>query len=80
MKSFSVSEASAKLEALMAAVEGSHQPILVTSEHGDSVLVSEDHWRGIQETLYLLSIPGMRDSIRKGRMEPLRKASSDPGW
>jgi len=42
--------------------------------------VSEDDWRSIQETLYLVSIPGMRDSIRKDMAEPLYKSSASPGW
>jgi PHD/YefM family antitoxin component YafN of YafNO toxin-antitoxin module len=41
------------------------------------VLISEDDWRSVQETLYLISIPGMRDSIRKGMIEPLTKASKN---
>ena len=44
------------------------------------MLVSEEDWRSIQETLYLMSIPGMRDSIRKGMAEPLKKALKKPGW
>jgi PHD/YefM family antitoxin component YafN of YafNO toxin-antitoxin module len=42
--------------------------------------VSEEDWRSIQETLYLVSIPGMRDSIRKGMAEALGKSSTKPGW
>jgi antitoxin YefM len=41
---------------------------------------SKEDWRRIQETLYLLFIPGMRDSIRKGMAEPLSKTSAKPGW
>jgi PHD/YefM family antitoxin component YafN of YafNO toxin-antitoxin module len=44
------------------------------------VLVSEADWRAIQETLYLLSIPGMRESIRKGLETPVRKCAAEPGW
>ena len=44
------------------------------------MLVSEEDWRSIQETLYLMSIPGMRDSIRKGMAEPLKQALKKPGW
>ena len=44
------------------------------------MLVSEEDWRGIQETLFLVSIPGMRDSIREGLAEPLNKTSTKPGW
>ena len=57
-----------------------HEPIQVTGKRSNALLVSEEDWRSIQETLHLVSIPGMRDSIRKGMAEPLSKASSKPGW
>jgi PHD/YefM family antitoxin component YafN of YafNO toxin-antitoxin module len=44
------------------------------------VLVSEDDWRSIQETLHLLSIPGMRESIREGMNEPVDECGEEPGW
>ena len=56
------------------------QPIPITGKRTNAVLVSEDDWRSIQETLHLISIPGMRDSIRKGMAEPLSTASGKPGW
>jgi len=49
-------------------------------KRSNAVLIAEEDWRSIQETLYLMSIPGMRASIRKGLGEPLRKASKKPGW
>ena len=54
--------------------------IQITSKRSNAVLVSEEDWRSIQETLYLMSIPGMRDSIRKGMAEPLKQALKKPGW
>ena len=45
-----------------------------------AVLVSEEDWRGIQETLYLLSVPGMRESIREGMATSHTEMSEDPGW
>jgi PHD/YefM family antitoxin component YafN of YafNO toxin-antitoxin module len=42
--------------------------------------MSEDDWRSVQETLYLLSIPGMRKSIIKGLKTPVQKCSKEPGW
>ncbi|MFA4837733.1 MAG: type II toxin-antitoxin system Phd/YefM family antitoxin, partial [Dehalococcoidia bacterium] len=44
----------------------SHDPMLITGKRANAVLVSEDDWRSIQETLYLLSVPGMRESILDG--------------
>jgi PHD/YefM family antitoxin component YafN of YafNO toxin-antitoxin module len=58
----------------------SHEPIQITTTRGNAVLISEDDWRSIQETMHLLAIPGMRESIRKGMREPLSKASKNPGW
>jgi antitoxin YefM len=54
--------------------------VQITGKRSNAVLVSEEDWRSIQETLYLVSIPGMRDSIRKGMKEPLNKTSINPGW
>ena len=80
MTSIPVTKARTKLYQLLDAAAGSHEPIQITGKRSNAVLVSEEDWRNIQETLYLLSIPGMRDSIRKGLSEPLKKASAKPGW
>ena len=45
-----------------------------------AVLVSEDDWKAIQETIYLLSIPGMRESIRQGLKTPIKECSKEPSW
>jgi PHD/YefM family antitoxin component YafN of YafNO toxin-antitoxin module len=44
------------------------------------VLIAESDWRSIQETLYLLSIPGMRRSIQQGMKEPLSNAAKKLTW
>ena len=80
MTSLPVTQARSRLYQLLDAAAASHEPIQITGKRSNAVLVSEDDWRSIQETLYLLSIRGMRDSIRKGLGEPLDKASSKPGW
>ena len=80
MTSLPVTQALSKLYQLLDEAADSHEPIQTTGKRSNAVLVSEDNWRSIQETLYLLSIPGMRDSIRKGMAEPLNKASMKPGW
>lgn len=58
----------------------SHEPIQITGKRNNAVLLSEEDWRSIQETLYLLSIPGMRESIRQGLQEPLSKTSKNLTW
>jgi len=80
MTSISVTKARSQLYQLLDAAAGSHEPIQITGKRSNAVLVSEEDWRSIQETLYLISIPGMRDSIRKGMAEPLKKARKKPGW
>ena len=80
MTSLPETQARTKLRQLMAETADSHEPIQITGRQGNAVLISEDDWRSIQETLHLMAIPGMRDSIRKGMREPLSKASKNPGW
>jgi antitoxin YefM len=80
MSSVTVTQARSNLYQLLDQTAESHEPIQITGKRSNAVLISEDDWRSIQETLYLLSIPGMRESIRKGMAEPLRKSSTHPGW
>jgi antitoxin YefM len=80
MTSIRATHARSKLYQLLDEAADSHEPIKITGKRANGVLISEEDWRSIQETLFLLSIPGMRKSIRKGMKEPLEKSSSDPGW
>lgn len=80
MTSIRATHARSKLYQLLDDAADSHEPIKITGKRANGILISEEDWRSIQETLYLLSIPGMRDSIRKGMKEPLRNASIKPGW
>lgn len=80
MPSIPVTQARSKLYQLLDEAAESHEPIQITGKRCNAVLVSEEDWRSIQETLYLVSIPGMRESIRKGMAEPLSKSSKKPGW
>ena len=80
MTSMPVTQARSKLYQLLDEAAEFHEPIQITGKRSNAILVSEDDWRSIQETLYLVSIPGMRDSIRRGMAEPLDKASATPGW
>ena len=61
------------LYTLIAKLQGGEDPVLITGKSGNAVLVSEDDWRSIEETLYLMSIPGMRASIKTGMREPVSK-------
>ncbi|TVQ19141.1 MAG: type II toxin-antitoxin system Phd/YefM family antitoxin [Spirochaetaceae bacterium] len=61
-------------------VNESHEPVTITGKSTSAVLVSEQDWNAIQETLYLAAVPGMRESIRKGMREPIEECSESPGW
>ena len=80
MAAIPITQARAMLYQLVDNAEASHEPIQITGKRSNAVLISESDWRSIKETLYLLSIPGMRESIRKGMKEPLSKASKKLAW
>ena len=74
------SQARARLYRLVDSAADSHEPVQITGRRANAVLVSEEDWRAIQETLYLLSVPGMRESIRKGLKTPASKLSKRLKW
>jgi antitoxin YefM len=74
------SEARANLYRLMDEVAQSHDPLLITGKRGNAVLLSEADWNAIQETLYLLSIPGMRESIVEGMGTAVDECDEAPDW
>ncbi len=80
MTTLTVSQARAILYKLMDKAATSHEPIQITGKRHNAVLVSEENWRTINETLYLLSVPKMRDSIRKGIKTPLKECSQELDW
>jgi prevent-host-death family protein len=80
MHSISATEARKQLYSLLDDVAESHHPIQITGKRSSAVLISEEDWRAIQETLYLQSIPGMKTSIKKGLKTPVGKCSTEPGW
>jgi len=80
MTTFTASTARANLYKLLDETAASHEPIQITGKRSNGVLVSEEDWRSIQETLYLVSIPGMRESIRKGMNTPADKCLPKLKW
>ena len=80
MPTLSATEARSKLYRLIDQTAESHEPIVITSKRGNAVLLSEDDWRAIQETMYLLNIPGMRESIREGLATPVEDCKEDLDW
>ena len=79
-KVLNASQARSNLYGLLDETAASHQPVLITGKRSNGVLVSEEDWRAIQETLFLLSIPGMRSSIRRGLKTPVSSCLNRPGW
>jgi prevent-host-death family protein len=80
MTTIKVSEAREKLGRLVDEAAASHEPILITGRRANAVLVSEEDWLAIQETLYLLSIPGMRETIREGLQTPVEECARELDW
>jgi len=80
MTMLTVSEARSGLYKLLDKTAESHEPIQITGKRHNAVLIAEDDWRAINETLYLLSIPEMRESIRQGLETPLEKCSKKLEW
>lgn len=80
MKTITASEARANLYKLLDETAVTSEPVQITGKRTDAVLVSMDDWRAIQETLYLLSIPGMRASIRKGMATPVKDCMESLDW
>lgn len=74
------SEARANLYRLIDQTAESHQPIAICGKNTSAVLVSSEDWASIQETLFLLSVPGMRESIKEGAAEPLSSSATELDW
>lgn len=80
MNTISVQEAGESLDALIDQAVASRAPLLITGMERNAVLISEEVWRGIQDTLDLLSIPGMRESILDGMGTALSELSGELRW
>ena len=80
MKTVSASQAGTNLYKLIGEMAVTHEPVRITGKRADAVLVSMSDWQAIQETLYLLSLRGMRASIRKGLKTPVRECRESLDW
>ena len=80
MNTLTASEARANLYRLLDQTSETHQPITISGKRNSAVLVSSEDWESIQETLYLLTVPGMRESIRQGMEEPIENCSKELDW
>ncbi len=80
MPTITATEARKKLYHLLDEVSESHEPIQITGKRSNAILVSEDDWRAIQETLYLHSVPGMKESIVEGMKAPVEECAKELDW
>ena len=80
MVTITATQARQTLYTLVDEVSESHMPVQIAGKRNSAVLISEDDWRAIQETLYLTAIPGMKDSIQRGLKTPVEKCLKDLGW
>ncbi len=80
MATYSVTAARSQLYSLIDQVAKSHKPLLITGKRSNAVLISEEDWSAIQETLYLSSIPGMTESIQAGLKTPLKNCKKELDW
>ena len=80
MPTLTASEARSKLYRLIDETATSHEPIVIAGKRHNAVLVSAEDWSAIQETMFLLSIPSMRESIRDGMNTPLSECTAELNW
>ena len=80
MTTISATEARKQLYKLLDDIAASHEPIQITGKRGSAVLISAEDWRSVQETLYLVSLPGMRESILEGMATPVNELADKLDW
>jgi antitoxin YefM len=80
MTTLNATEARSKLYSLIDETSTSHQPIVITGKRGNAILLSEEDWNAINETLHLLSIAGMRESIQEGLNTELDECAQELDW
>jgi len=80
MNVLNVTEARSNLYKLIDLTNDNHEPVIISGKRNNAVLIAEEDWKAIQETLFLLSIPGMRESIHEGMKEPLSESVKELDW
>lgn len=80
MKTIPVSQVRQNIYQLVDETIKSSEPVQITTKRGNAILISEADWEDIQETLYLLSIPGMRECVKEADDTPREKWLEDIGW
>jgi PHD/YefM family antitoxin component YafN of YafNO toxin-antitoxin module len=80
MQTITATNARSMIYKLLDDASTSHEPIQITGKRSNAILVAEDDWRAIQESLFLVSIPGMRESIRAGLATPVEACAKKLDW
>lgn len=80
MSTHPISEAEKNLRQLISEVIESHKPVTITNEGNNAVLLSEKDWSSIEETLYLLATPDMRESLTEGLATPIEECTDNLIW
>lgn len=80
MTTFTASEARTNLYRLIDETATAHEPVLITGKRNNAVLIAESDWMAMQETLHLLSVPGMRESIIEGMSTPSKELNENIEW
>ena len=80
MTTLTTTEASQRLDEVLDNLAESHEVVWIAGQRHSGVLVSEDDWRSIQETLYLTSVPGMKESIVEGLRTPVEQCAKELDW
>ncbi|MDZ8224353.1 MAG: type II toxin-antitoxin system Phd/YefM family antitoxin [Nostoc sp. CmiVER01] len=80
MSSLPVKDAQNNLQEIIDQVAEQGKPVIIRGDRGNAILLAEKDWSAIQETLYLLSIPGMRESIKEGLATPIQECDGELYW
>jgi antitoxin YefM len=80
MPRLNVTEARANLYKLIDETSANHEPVVITGKRRNAVLLAEDDWNAINETLHLLSVPGMRESILEGMQGKINNCATELDW
>ena len=80
MTSMTATEARRRLYSLLDDVADSHEPVQIAGKRHSAVLISEEDWHAVQETLYLTGLLGMKESVRKGLKTPVEKCAKELDW
>lgn len=80
MITITASDARANLYRLIDQTAQTHQPVAISGKRATAILISEEDWSAIQESLYLSELPGMRESVRQAMAEPLTRGKRKLKW